>query len=132
MRVRVIDAGKDCCAGACAVKRVQMCLWSCEVLYLVGCADGQHFAAANGDGFDYLWLVLVESCAGVDAAVEVDVIRRRGLSGGKGSAEREAGKQDLDGTHVRRVAAEARSDSGWLYHNMVLVAIEFCLLNSFK
>ena len=41
-------------------------------------ADGENLAAADGDGFDDLGLVIRESDAGVDRAVEVDDVGSAG------------------------------------------------------
>ena len=78
MRVRVIEAGEDEGAGVGGVEIVEHGFGSGEACDVFGLADGEHFAAADGDGFDDLRLVFSESNAGVDDAVEEDDVGRAG------------------------------------------------------
>ncbi len=78
MRVRVIKAREDEGAGVGEVEIAQRGFGSCEALDVFSLADGEYFAATDGDGFDNLRLVFSESNAGVDDTVEEDDVRRTG------------------------------------------------------
>ena len=71
--VGVVESGKDDRYVVLAESRsCKMRLGSGEAGDFVGRADGENFAAADGDGFDDLRLVFSEANAGVDDAVEKD------------------------------------------------------------
>ncbi len=76
--VGIVEAGEDEGAGGGGVEIVENGFGSGEARDVFGGADGENFAATDGDGFDDLRLVFRESFAGVDDAVEVDDIGSAG------------------------------------------------------
>ncbi len=77
MRVRIVEARKDIRACACRVERMKPRLRSGQARDFFCRSCCQHFARANGNRFDDLRLVHCKSRAGIDAAVEVNIVGRR-------------------------------------------------------
>ena len=78
VRVRVVEAGEDEGVVSADAEIVESGFRTGEARDVFSRADGEHFAAADGDGFDGLRLVFSESDAGVDDAVEEDDVGRGG------------------------------------------------------
>ncbi len=115
--VGVVEAGKEEGAGVCRVEVVEDGLGAGEAGDFVVGADGENFAAADGDGLDGLRFVVREAVAGVNDAVEEDDVGgdlgRRWGHGATGGAV--MGGDGLCGSERGR-EKDSEMDAGWCAH----------------